>query len=46
MDETIYAIIESYYPNLTTKEKAICKQVVVTMWDLKDIEEDIENGYL
>lgn len=46
MDDTILRIIRSYYPDLTEKELEICRQVVVTTWDLLDIQEDITNGYL
>lgn len=46
MDGTIRRIILSYYPELTEKELEICRQVVITMWDLFDIQEDIANGYL
>jgi hypothetical protein len=46
MDKIILQTILSYYPNLTKKELEICRQVTISMWNLRDVQDDIKNGYL
>ena len=46
MDKEIFRFLKSHYPDLIKKELEICKQVTISIMDLQDIKDDIENGHL
>lgn len=35
IDGMVSSILQSYYPNLTEKEMAVSRQVIITAWDLQ-----------
>ncbi len=46
MDKEILELLGLHFPNLTRQELEICRQVTISIMNLQDIRDDIENGHL